>query len=321
MPQTITPYSATFSPYQSFTRDQWSRLDSHPDFPFSEIDVSKLHAMNEPLTVEEIRDIYLPMCRFLEISIIHHRLMQEDYGQFFHRQFQKVPFVIGISGSVAVGKSTTARVLQKLLSMNAETPKVSLVTTDGFLYPNAELEKRGLSDRKGFPESYDVMRLLRFLIAVKSGQRHLQVPKYSHLYYDVIPDEYDEVDQPDVLIIEGINVLQARLAPSMRMRRTLFVSDFFDFSIYVDADKSDVRRWYVDRFIKLQETAFQNKDSYFYRYADLSREETIRFANQVWDDINLTNLVQNIEPTRFRSHLIIEKGADHSVKSIWLRKV
>lgn len=311
---------ATFSPYHSFSREAWSRLDSHPDFPFSEIDLPRLKALNEPLTVDEVRDIYLPLCRLLQIHIQHHKNLHREYSQFFHREVQHVPYVIGIAGSVAVGKSTTARVLHKLLSMNEATPNVSLITTDGFLYPNATLEEKGILNRKGFPESYDAPRLLNFLSAIKSGRRNLQSPKYSHLYYDVIPDEYDLVDQPDVLIVEGINVLQVNTNPNS-MRRKIFVSDFFDFSIYVDADAESIRSWYIHRFLLLQKTAFQQPDSFFYRYADLTQEQAEELANQIWEEINLPNLRYNILPTRLRSSLILEKSNDHSVRNIRLRKV
>lgn len=311
---------ATFSPYHSFSREAWSRLDSHPDFPFSEIDLPRLQALNEPLTVDEVRDIYLPLCRLLQIHIQHHKNLHREYSQFFHREIQHVPYVIGIAGSVAVGKSTTARVLHKLLSMNAATPRVALITTDGFLYPNSVLEEQGILNRKGFPESYDASRLLNFLSAVKSGRRNLLSPKYSHLYYDVIPDEYDIIDQPDVLIVEGINVLQVNTTPSFN-RRKIFVSDFFDFSIYVDADIESIRNWYVHRFLLLKETAFQQPDSFFYHYADLTESEAIAMANNVWEEINLPNLRDNILPTRLRSSLILEKSPDHSVRNIRLRKV
>ncbi len=311
---------ATFSPYHSFSREAWSRLDSHPDFPFSEINLHQLQALNEPLTVDEVRDIYLPLCRLLQIHIQHHKNLHREYSQFFHREVQHVPYVIGIAGSVAVGKSTTARVLHKLLSMNDATPNVALITTDGFLYPNATLEQKGILNRKGFPESYDATKLLNFLAAIKSGRRDLHTPTYSHLYYDVIPDQYDIIDQPDVLIVEGINVLQVNTTPNFD-RRKIFVSDFFDFSIYVDADPESIRSWYVHRFLLLQKTAFQQPDSFFYQYADLTEAQAIDFANKIWDEINLPNLRDNIQPTRLRSSLILEKSNDHTVRNIRLRKV
>ncbi|MBR8759387.1 Pantothenate kinase [Porphyromonas levii] len=308
----------TSSPYRTFTREEWSRLDSHPDFPFSQIDLTKLQALNEPLTEAEISDIYLPLCRLLQIHITHFRRLHNEYDVFFHKTTHNVPYVIGIAGSVAVGKSTTARVLQKLLSMAEGCPKVDLLTTDGFLYPNAELEDRGILDRKGFPESYDARRLINFLFSVKSGRRLLEVPTYSHLFYDIMPEEKQLIDQPDILIIEGINVLQGERSNA---RRQIFVSDFFDFSIYVDAQESDIRQWYIDRFLKLQNTAFANPESYFYRFHDLPHTEAVALANKIWEEINLKNLVENIAPTKFRSHLILEKGDDHSMRAVRLRKV
>ena len=313
-------YNSDFSPYYSFSRMEWSKLDSHPDFPFDEIDLTQLQALNEPLTEEEVSDIYLPLCRLLQIHITHYQRLHHEYDQFFHRESYHVPYVIGIAGSVAVGKSTTARVLRKLLSMGENMPRVDLLTTDGFLLPNAELEKRGILDRKGFPESYDAKRLINFLAGIKSGRANLEVPVYSHLYYDIIPGEMQIIDRPDVLIVEGINVLQVPEGDSGKRRR-ISVSDFFDFSIYVDANEENIRRWYLDRFIRLQETAFTNPESFFYRYASLPREEAIRIADEIWEKINHKNLVENILPTRLRSKLILEKSDDHQVRGVRLRKV
>lgn len=310
----------SFSPYNSFTREEWSQLDSHPNFPFDEIDLTELNALNEPLTEEEIEEIYLPLCRLLQIHITHSQHLHEEYNQFFHRSSHHVPYVIGIAGSVAVGKSTTARVLRKLLSMGKSQPKVALLTTDGFLLPNAILEERGILDRKGFPESYDARRLINFLANVKSGKANLEVPVYSHLYYDIMPGEVQIIDQPDVLIVEGINVLQV---PDRRTgeKRRISVSDFFDFSIYVDASERNIRRWYIERFLRLQETAFSNPKSFFYRYAQLPEAEAIRIADEIWSNINQKNLQENILPTRLRSTLILEKSADHHVRGVRLRKV
>ncbi len=314
----MTRYESTFSPFRSFSRQEWAILEKQSMFSVSDIEPSKLKAMNEPLNLEEIEKIYVPMVRLLQIYIANYRKLHNERDNFFSQESKRIPYIIGIAGSVAVGKSTTARVLRKLLSMTAEKPKVDLITTDGFLYSNEELEKRGIIDRKGFPESYDAKKIVAFLSAIKSGQNHLKVPQYSHLYYDVIPDKYIEIEQPDILIVEGINVLQVA---GNRRKRTVFVSDFFDFSIYVDANERDLRDWYVDRFLQLQKTAFKNPNSYFHKYKDLSKEESIKFANTIWELINLPNLRQNILPTRLRADLIIEKSSEHKTRGIRIRKI
>jgi type I pantothenate kinase len=310
----------TYSPFISFSREEWSKLEEHPMFPVSDIDLSKLQALNEPLTIEEIEQIYIPMVRLLQIYITHYRHLHSEHDDFFHRTSHRVPYIIGIAGSVAVGKSTTARVLQKLLSMTPEKPNVALVTTDGFLYPNAELKRRGILNRKGFPESYDAKRLLAFLSSAKSGQRVLKTPMYSHLYYDVIPDETDVIKEPDILIVEGINVLQVN-SNLMPEKRRVFVSDFFDFSIYVDASENDLLTWYLNRLLSLQKTALQNPDSYFHQYANLSKEEIIKLGTKVWNEINLPNLKVNILPTRLRADLILEKGEAHFTRVVRIRKI
>lgn len=311
-------YDITFSPFRAFTRDEWRILEEHPNFPVSDIDLQQLQAMNEPLTQEEVADIYIPMVRLLEIHIAHYRRLHNERDEFFKRNSKPMPYIIGIAGSVAAGKSTTARVLQKLLSMSLQHPKVALVTTDGFLYSNKELEKRGIMNRKGFPESYDAKKLIAFLSGAKSGKEILEIPVYSHLYYDVMPEETQTIEIPDIIIVEGINVLQVSSKP---LRRKVFVSDFFDFSIYVDAAEKDLKEWYLDRFLMLQKTAFSNPKSYFHKYSDIPIERLMEFGEKIWDEINSPNLKENILPTRFRADLIIEKSSEHVTRGIRMRKI
>ncbi|MGK9125183.1 type I pantothenate kinase [Olivibacter sp. SA151] len=309
-----------YSPYVSITRDEWKLLNGSLNFSLSNEDIGRLHALNEPLNMEEIQEVYFPLCHLLNIHIDHAHKLYDAENAYLNSGRKRSPFIIGIAGSVAAGKSTTARVLQKVLSLWPDKPNVALVTTDGFLYPNSVLEQRGIMNRKGFPESYDTKKLINFLADVKAGKESLQVPIYSHLEYDVIPDQMQEIYNPDIVIVEGINVLQVNLSEKHKGPQ-VFVSDFFDYSIYVHANEKNLLEWYVSRFRQLQTTAFRNPNSYFHRYASLSEEEAIARANSIWDLINKPNLIKNILPTRFRANLILEKGSNHFVTGVKLRKV
>ena len=303
-----------------FDHDAWGRLRESTPLTLDEEDLERLRGINERISRDEVRQIYLPLSRLLNLYVGATQQLFRATDTFLGHHQAKVPYVIGIAGSVAVGKSTTARLLQALLSRWPSHPQVDLVTTDGFLYPNRELEARGLMRRKGFPESYDVARLVRFLEEVKSGRGEARAPIYSHRVYDIVEGDEKIVRQPDIVIVEGLNVLQVPEALGQSSPR-VFVSDFFDFSIYVDAAPEVIETWYVERFQTLRETVFTDADSYFHRYANLSDDEATETAREIWRTINGPNLERNIQPTRERAHLILEKGDDHVVQSVRLRRL
>lgn len=302
-----------------FEHDEWAQLRANTPMTLDEADLARLRGINEELSIDEVAQIYLPLSRLLNLYVAASQQLYKVTDTFLGQPAERVPYVIGVAGSVAVGKSTAARVLQALLARWPDHPKVDLVTTDGFLYPNATLEQSGLLDRKGFPESYDVRRLVRFMASVKAGHRNVAAPTYSHLAYDVLPAGERITDRPDILIVEGLNVLQTGDGGGSRAK--VFVSDFFDFSIYLDAAEEHVVQWYVDRFLTLRDTVFQDPESYFHRYANLSEPEAVETARDIWNRINGPNLLANILPTRERAHLIIEKDADHTIKRVRLRRI
>ncbi|HXY89057.1 MAG TPA: type I pantothenate kinase [Xanthobacteraceae bacterium] len=310
------------SPYRVFTRDEWAARREDTPMTLTRGEIAELQAFNDRLSMKEVEDIYLPLSRLLSFYVGAMQRLFRAMQRFLGTEDAKMPYIIGIGGSVAVGKSTTARVLQALLSRWPNTPKVDLITTDGFLLPNAVLEREGLMEKKGFPESYDTATLLRFLTDIKAGARPVRAPVYSHLVYDVIPGETVEVDRPDILIVEGLNVLQPNRAKAAKENKgTPFVSDFFDFSVYIDADEAVLERWYVERFMRLRETAFRDPKSYFHRYAAAGEKEARETALSLWTRINLVNLRENILPTRLRASLILRKGADHEIETVALRKL
>jgi type I pantothenate kinase len=312
--------TVAFSPYTGYGRDEWAALRADTPMPLSEAELENLSGLTERVSIQEVVEIYLPLSRLLNFYV---EALQKLHGAttgFLRKGDGKMPFIIGLAGSVAVGKSTTGRVLQALLARWPSHPRVELVPTDGFLFPNAVLEERRLMTRKGFPESYDLTRLLNFLAEVKSGRERIEAPVYSHLVYDVLPDQAILIERPDIVIVEGLNVLQPAKLPKDGAAIP-FVSDFFDFSIYIDAADQLIESWYVERFLRLRQTAFRDPASYFHRYATLSEEEARAIGLSLWRTINLVNLTKNILPTRQRADLILRKGQDHAVETVALRKL
>jgi type I pantothenate kinase len=308
------------SPYRVFTRAKWAQLREDMPMTLTPDEVTRLRSLHDRLDMREVEEIYLPLSRLLSLYVSATQRLFRAQQKFLGTEDSKMPYIIGVAGSVAAGKSTTARVLQALLARWTNVPKVDLITTDGFLYPNAILEREGLMDKKGFPESYDLPALLRFLSDIKAGRRPVRAPVYSHLLYDVMPNQWIEIDRPEILIVEGLNVLQTGRLPKDG-KAIPYVSDFFDFSVYLDADEDVLRSWYVDRFLALRVTAFADPKSYFHRYSTLSDAEAVATATSIWNRINRVNLYESILPTRQRADLILTKGENHLVGQVALRRL
>jgi type I pantothenate kinase len=308
------------SPYRVFPRAKWAQLREDMPMTLTPDEVTRLRSLHDRLDMREVEEIYLPLSRLLSLYVAATQRLFRAQQKFLGTEDSKLPYIIGVAGSVAAGKSTTARVLQALLARWTNVPKVDLITTDGFLYPNAVLERESLMDKKGFPESYDLPALLRFLSDIKAGRRPVRAPVYSHLLYDVMPNQWIEIDRPDILIVEGLNVLQTG-RPPRDGKAIPYVSDFFDFSVYLDADENVLRGWYVDRFLTLRGTAFADPKSYFHRYSTLSNAEAVATATSIWNRINLVNLYESILPTRQRADLILTKGENHQVGEVALRRL